>query len=104
MNRASRRDRNEAEIVTALERLGCSVTRLSATGVPDLLVGFSGHTHLLEVKAPPGSRGRKRFDLTPDQQSWWGEWKGARAHIVRSVADALAAVGIHPAPLAGQEG
>lgn len=88
---AKRRDKNEAEIVLALEAVGATITRLNEKGVPDLLVGFRGRTVLLEVKgsAPSGHK-----PLTPDQQTWWNTWSGDRPQIVTTAEDALHALDI----------
>jgi hypothetical protein len=66
--------------------VGCSVTALDKTGVPDLMVGRGGVTYLLECKSPVGK-------LTPDQVEWHRDWQGQVA-IVRSVQEALQAVGL----------
>lgn len=104
--RAARRDSNEDAIVDALIAAGASVTRLSAEGVPDLLVGIAGQTYLLEVKHL-SSTGRtvrrtsqgKRPDAegrTSAQVAWWASWRGAPPVIVRTPAEALAAIGAAP--------
>lgn len=91
MRQAARRDTNEQQIVIALEACGCSVTRLSQSGVPDLLVGFShpitGHpiTTLMEVKEAKGT-------LTPEQEEWHADFRG-EVHIVRTIDEALKVVG-----------
>ena len=91
MRQAAKRDRNEGEIVAALEACGCSVTRLSQKGVPDLLVGYIHpvsrlpRTTLIEVKEPRGK-------LTPDQDEWHALFVG-EVHIVRTIDEALEAVG-----------
>lgn len=82
---AARRDKNEPAIVEALVRAGATVVPLSATGAPDLLVGFRGQTYLLEVKAEKGK-------LTPDQLAWHMEWEGYPVKVVRSIEDALTAI------------
>ena len=80
--RNAKRDKNEASIVRALRSIpGCTVSELSGEGVPDLLVGFQGKNHLLEVKNAKGK-------LTEAQIKWHEEWTGT-AHVVRSVNDAL---------------
>ena len=67
------RDENETVIVEVLRRGGASVHRISAKGVPDLLVGLvgrsgRGETHLIEVKGPLGPRGgESSVKLTPAQ-------------------------------------
>ncbi len=97
-----RRDRNERAIVDALRAYGASVTQIDAAGVPDLLVGFAGRTYLLEVKIDesrgklggstrPGEGGNGT--LTAAQIKWWAAWKGDPPTVVRTVAEALAAIG-----------
>lgn len=104
MRRAAKRDANEASIVTALEQVGAAVQRLSEPGCPDLLVSFRGVLHLLEVKLPLTARGavqqgRNRAaggehdDMTAAQVKWWREWRGKAPVVVRSVDEALCAVG-----------
>lgn len=83
----NRRDMNEAEIVAALVTCGASVTRISAPGAPDLLVGFRGRTLLVEVKAAKGK-------LTASQERWIADWRGDRVHVVRSVDEALRLLGV----------
>jgi len=81
-------DRNQAEIVDALRRVGCSVQSLAAvgSGCPDLLVGKAGINYLLEVKdheKAPSAR-----VLTRDQREWHASWNGW-AFVVGSAAEAL---------------
>lgn len=95
MRRAAKRDANESAIVAALEAVGATVTRINAGGVPDLLVGHRGRTYLLEVKAPLGPRGGiGDGHLTDEQEEWWETWRGGRPVIVRTPAEALAAIGV----------
>ena len=84
---AARVDGNQAEIVAALRRAGCSVAITSGVGrgFPDLVAGVGGETYLLEVKRP-GER------LTPDEARWHDAWRG-HVVIVYSIDDALRAVG-----------
>lgn len=98
---AKQRDGNEPDIVTALRDAGAVVCRIGDFGIPDLLVGYQGKTFLLEVKLPL-ERGVKkqhreaeggRGDFTKAQVKWWDSWHGAPAFVVRSPADALAAIG-----------
>lgn len=87
MNRyAKKRDSNEAEIVTALEAAGAQVERLDRP--VDLLVGFSGQTFLMEVKDPAG-----RNRLQPGQAQFIRDWSGGPVVVVRSIEEALAAIG-----------
>lgn len=104
--RAARRDDNEPEIVSALVAVGASVTLVSIDGVPDLLVGFQGRTYQLEVKhlsatgktvrRTSGGRRPDERGLTQDQQDWWAAWRGTPPVIVRTPAEALAAIGATP--------
>ncbi len=77
---AAKRDANEGLIVEFLQKSGCSVDRLSGTGIPDLIVGFHGHNILMEVKMP----GKK---LRPAQEDWHSWWLGQKA-VVQTVEDA----------------
>ena len=86
MRRAAKRDGNECEIVTALRGAGYAVERLSAPGLPDLLVAKAGRMHLLEIKAKGGS-------LTAAQRSWMQHWPAA-VWVVTSPEEALEAVSV----------
>jgi hypothetical protein len=97
MRRAANRDKGERLIVSALRSSGASVAFWGEDGAPDLVVGHQGRVFLLEVKAPLGPRGGSRSadgqHLNQKQERWHAAWKGHVA-VVRSVTDALAAVGI----------
>lgn len=92
MRLAPRTDANQSAIVAALEDAGCSVTLLSAVGkgCPDLLVGASGRTLLMECK--DGSKPPSARRLTPAQQAWHAAWQGGTLAIVDSVEAALRVV------------
>lgn len=79
--RAAKRDGNEPDIVQALERIGCTVLRLSGAGVPDLAVHHRGRWIMAEIKTQKGK-------LT-DRQEW-----GPEVLIWRSVDEALRDLGI----------
>lgn len=81
-------DENQAEIVSDLRALGCSVQPLHAVGggVPDLLVGFGGKNFLLEVK--DGNKSPSRRKLTPDQIEWHECWRGS-VYTVTCTDDAV---------------
>jgi len=91
--RAARTDANQAEIVAALRKAGCSVQDLSAVGqgVPDLLVCRAGLMALLEVK--DGSKPPSARKLTWDQVMWHQAWQGP-VHVVTSADEALRAMGL----------
>ena len=102
MRRLGHLDKNHAEIVKALRSVGCSVLSLASVGsnVPDLLVGYRGVTYLLEVKRGDGLEANtlaKKVRLR-DQAEWREKWRGGPALEVRSVAEALAAVGAITGP------
>lgn len=82
-------DRNHPEIVDALREVGASVVSLAAVGggVPDLAVGYRGRTFLLEVKHAREGR------VLPGQADWHASWRGRPVDIVRSVEEALRAIG-----------
>lgn len=89
--RICRTDRNQAEIVDALRKVGCAVahTHMVGNGFPDIVVSRDGKTYLLEIKdgtKPPSRRG-----LTPDEQRFHIEWR-APVHIVYSIDDAIKVV------------
>ncbi len=84
--RRKKTDANEKEIVDALEAAGCVVVPI---GKPvDLLVGRLGVTHLLEVKNPDGKN-----RLEPAQRDFIAEWNGRPVVVVRTIDEALRAVG-----------
>ena len=84
--RAAKRDDNEAEIIEGLIAAGCSVRQISLEGFPDLVVGRHGVNYFLEVKTEKGK-------LTAEQETFFAEWRG-QAQVVRSVEEALLAVGM----------
>lgn len=91
MRRAAKVDDNQAEIVSAFRKLGCSVQPLHAVGngVPDLLIGFRGVNLLVEVK--DGKKPPSKRKLTKDQEKWHSAWRG-QSMIVCSIDDVLAVV------------
>jgi Holliday junction resolvase len=92
--RAARRDGNEAEIIKALESVGATVVKMSAEGVPDLLVGWRGITHLIEVKQAQDAKAKtQKGKATQAQKEFAMRWTGGPIHIVTTKADALRAIG-----------
>ena len=101
MGYAKRVDGTHAAIVKALRKVGCQVKDCSRVGqgFPDLVVraplyyyGMATERNarvvrilLMEVKRPKGK-------LTPDQETFIVAWP--ETVIVRSVSEALAAVGV----------
>ena len=87
VQRPSRRDVNEKEIVDALRKIGASVSRLkdrdlNARGLPDLLVGYKGKTILIEVKSEKGR-------VNEGQKEWHRNWQGDAAYVVSSADQAV---------------
>lgn len=91
MRYASNVDANQGDIVDALRAIGATVELLHRVGggVPDLLVGYRGTNHCLEVK--DGSKAPSDRRLTPDQIRWHGAWRG-RVHVVINTDEAIAVV------------
>ena len=92
MRRFARVDANQKMIVTALRKAGATVQSLATIGkgCPDLLVGFRGQNHVLEVK--DGSKPPSAQKLTPDERDWIEQWRGQVA-VVNSVDAALKEIG-----------
>lgn len=86
-------DANQSAIVRALRAVGATVVDLSAVGggLGDLLVGYHQRTHLLEVKNPATSYGRKGFSQS--QTKFNAAWRGAPPVVVYTVEEALQAIG-----------
>ena len=59
----AKRDRNELEIIAALEKLGVWVMPISAAGLPDLLCAWKGRLTWIEVKSKTGrlTKGQRQF-------------------------------------------
>lgn len=79
----NKRDLSEPEVIAALVEAGCSVTPLDTPC--DLVVGFAGRSHLVEVKTG-------KAKLTPTQAEWLAEWRGDYT-VLRSQAEAEAFAG-----------
>ncbi len=89
---AARVDANQPEIIKDLRAIGATVQPLHQVGkgCPDLLVGFRGLNHLLEVK--DGDKPPSKRRLTPAEQRWHDEWRGQKA-IVKNVDEAYKVIG-----------
>lgn len=88
MRRAAKIDTTHRPIVEALRAVGASVIDLASVGhgCPDLVVGYRGHTWLIEVKGP-------KTKLSESQVKLHAEWRGFPIAVVRTVDEALALVG-----------
>ena len=87
-----RKDSNHKEIVDALEKCGAEVFDLSRMGggFPDIVVGYRGVWYLLEIKNPTNSYGKRGFS---PRQKEWVDRQHAPVHLVRSIDEALVAIG-----------
>ena len=86
IRRAARVDANQQQIVSALRAAGAYVWII---GLPiDLLVGFKGHTFLVEVKDGP----RKR--LTALQEDFFNNWSGSTLARIDGPEAALRMIGV----------
>ena len=77
MRRAAKVDSNQADIVGKLRKIpGISVAVTSAigNGFPDIVVGFRGRSHLIEIK--DGAKTASRRKLTPDEIKFKDKWTG----------------------------
>ena len=86
-------DANQPAIVRALRCMGFTVQHLHGVGkgCPDLLCGWRGETHLIEVK--DGDKAPSARRLTDDQEEWHAAWRGAKPVILTSVEEAIAWAG-----------
>lgn len=89
MRTAAKVDKNQAEVVTALRKVGASVQSLASIGkgCPDLLVGYHGILYLMEIK--DGTNIPSKQLLTDDQKKWHEAWTGSPVYVVRSIDQAL---------------
>lgn len=91
---ASRVDGNQASIVRQLRAVGASVLHChTLKNCFDLLVGYRGRTHIIEIKDPtqPPS-GRK---LTAGEEEFRRTWRGTPYHVVETFEQALAIITHH---------
>jgi hypothetical protein len=86
MRHAARVDANQEQIVSALRAAGAYVWII---GLPvDLLVGYKGHTFLVEVK----STSKKR--LTKLQDNFFENWSGSTLARIDCPEAALRMIGV----------
>ena len=86
MRHAARVDANQDQIVVALRAAGAYVWII---GLPvDLLVGYKGHTFLVEIKTDAKQR------LTALQQDFFKNWGGSTLARVDSPDAALRMIGV----------
>jgi Holliday junction resolvase len=88
MRRAARVDSNAQEIVEGLRKAGAYVRVITqGDGLPDLLVGYKGHTLLIEIK--DGNKPPSAQKLTAAEQKFFDEWPGGPLVKVNSLDEAI---------------
>jgi hypothetical protein len=86
IRRAARVDANQTAVISALRAAGAYVWII---GLPvDLLVGYKGHSFLVEVKNGP----RKR--LTALQEDFFNNWSGSTLTRIDGPEAALRMIGV----------
>jgi len=86
IRRAARVDANQTAVISALRAAGAYVWII---GLPvDLLVGYKGHSFLVEVKDGP----RKR--LTALQEDFFNNWSGSTLARIDGPEAALRMIGV----------
>lgn len=86
MRYAARKDANHNEIVKALRNVGAYVYDIELP--VDLLVGFKGHTFLVEIKDGPKRR------LTKLQEDFFANWTGGTLARIDGPEAALRMIGV----------
>lgn len=83
----AKKDANHHIIVDALTAGGVFVRDLSRAlfGVPDLLVWHNNAWHLIEIKNPQTTYGRK--GLNKSQKEWAKNWSGGPVYVIRTTND-----------------
>jgi hypothetical protein len=86
IRRAARSDANQTAVVSALRAAGAYVWII---GLPvDLLVGYKGHSFLVEVKNGPKKR------LTALQEDFFNNWSGSTLARIDGPEAALRMIGV----------
>jgi len=86
MRHAKKVDANQEQIVSALRAAGAYVWIISLP--VDLLVGYKGHTFLVEIKSTVKSR------LTPLQADFFENWCGGTLARIDTPDAALRMIGV----------
>ena len=79
-----KRDAIHVAVVEAFNKMGLSVADMAHAGhnFPDLVVGWSGVTHLVELKTGNAPH-------TAGQVAFAAAWRGSPVVVLRSVTDAI---------------
>lgn len=91
--RRGKKDANHNEVVDAFLQSGASVAQLHACevpGFPDIVIGVSGRSYLVEIKNPETRYGKA--GLNRNQTGFAADWRGGPVFIVTSALEAIALV------------
>ena len=93
MRRNARVDGNQTHIVGIFRKLGATVahTHMIGQGFPDIVVGYDGLNHLVEIKDPRMPPSKRK--LTPDEQVFFNGWNGA-AVVIKDEQDCKELLGL----------
>ena len=82
-------DGNQGEIVTGLRQIGARVanTAMVGDGFPDIVVGFRGRIHLMEIKDPVQKPSARK--LTGAEAIFHKDWEGLPVHIIETLESAI---------------
>ena len=86
IRRAARVDANQAQVISALRAAGAYVWIIKLP--VDLLVGYKGHTFLVEIKDGPKKR------LTALQEDFFKNWAGGTLTRIDGPEAALRMIGV----------
>lgn len=88
MRRAAKIDANQNEIVNGLRKYGASVLIISQLkNCFDILVGYNGITHIVEIK--DGSLPPSKKRLSDGEHKFMENWKGSKYNIVENLEQAI---------------
>ena len=92
MSRYARKvDSSHKGVVAAFRAMGCTVAPIQSciAGLPDLIVGFAGRTHLVEVKPDTKLKAHRPSEA---QVAFAESWRGGSVPVCRNVDDVVALV------------
>lgn len=90
LRRTHRQDLSQKKMVESLRRvphLTVALTTGVGFGFPDAIIGYKGHTYMVEIKSPGG-------DLRASQILWLAKWRGAPVILAETAEDVLRAMGV----------
>ncbi len=87
--RAKRIDANQNTLVAQMRQIPGLTVRITSQvgeGFVDAVIGYRGHSHLLEIKDPNQPPSKRR--LTPDEKQFHESFTGS-IHVVETIDDVL---------------